>query len=132
MMSSADPRLGHQRHASEPALPGAAVEDPEPSSPSHEQRNASGKKILKTLKKAFSFGDTSLDENEQAKGEKEHAKTPTKSNLHYSPLQRALSFGKVKTAGLHGGAGVRWYHNLFPLRQKFEPRVEYPLWDENW
>ncbi|KAL3906228.1 MAG: hypothetical protein SGILL_009354, partial [Bacillariaceae sp.] len=61
------------------------------------------------------------------------SKTPPKAEKrNHSPLQRALSFGMGKGAGLHGGAGVRWYHNLFPLRQKFEPRVEYPLWDENW
>ena len=25
-----------------------------------------------------------------------------------------------------------WFHNLFPLRQLWKPKVEYPLWDEDW
>eukprot|EP00523_Entomoneis_sp_CCMP467_P012533 CAMPEP_0168787822 /NCGR_PEP_ID=MMETSP0725-20121227/12005_1 /TAXON_ID=265536 /ORGANISM="Amphiprora sp., Strain CCMP467" /LENGTH=354 /DNA_ID=CAMNT_0008838053 /DNA_START=42 /DNA_END=1106 /DNA_ORIENTATION=+ len=37
----------------------------------------------------------------------------------------------VKTAGMQKDA-VGSYKNLFPLRQKWQPKVEYPLWDHNW
>lgn len=28
--------------------------------------------------------------------------------------------------------GEKLFHNLFPLRQLWSPKVEYPLWDKNW
>lgn len=42
-------------------------------------------------------------------------------------LNRGLSFGPTRP-GLHGGGNIRWFHNLFPLRQVFVPKVPFPLW----
>jgi hypothetical protein len=105
------------------------------------KHNKNGGGVRAFLKK-FSFGDTSLEghddgldgdeqiEGQSGEGNHHHQRTPSGSKG--PKLRHALSFGLRKEAGLHGGAGVRWYHNLFPLNQKFEPRVEYPLWDEDW
>lgn len=39
--------------------------------------------------------------------------------------------GKTKIAGMQKDAQGD-YHNLFPLRQLWQPKLEYPLWDTNW
>eukprot|EP00527_Entomoneis_sp_CCMP2396_P000807 CAMPEP_0198137338 /NCGR_PEP_ID=MMETSP1443-20131203/855_1 /TAXON_ID=186043 /ORGANISM="Entomoneis sp., Strain CCMP2396" /LENGTH=346 /DNA_ID=CAMNT_0043798741 /DNA_START=15 /DNA_END=1055 /DNA_ORIENTATION=+ len=39
--------------------------------------------------------------------------------------------GAVKKAGFQSDAKGS-FKDLFPLRQKFEPKFEYPLWDHNW
>jgi hypothetical protein len=92
---------------------------------------------FKAFLKGFSFGDVTLegdDDNtgvvdvEGDGGGKRHAD----NDGHHHHPSIPFPFGNRIEAGLHGGAGVRWYHNLFPLNQKFEPRVEYPLWDDDW
>jgi hypothetical protein len=97
---------------------------------------------FKAFFKTFSFGDASLEGDDDTgiinkggddKRKLQHDKDEQNQHRHrrhHSPIP--LAFGHRKEAGLHGGAGVRWYHNLFPLNQKFEPRVEYPLWDDDW
>ena len=79
--------------------------------------------------------DEGKDHNDKSNTSDPHHRLTSSSGSSKSgtpKLRHALSFGHRKEAGLRGGAGVRWYHNLFPLNQKFEPRVEYPLWDDDW
>ena len=51
----------------------------------------------------------------------------SKGSSNKKKLNRGLSFGPTRP-GLHGGGNMRWFHNLFPLRQVFVPRVPFPLW----
>ena len=48
----------------------------------------------------------------------------------------SLSSSATATKDATGSAGFQnatgYYKDLFPKRQKWEPRVEYPLWDHNW
>lgn len=110
----------------------------------HHGHHEQTKKGFKAFLQKFSFGDTSVEGDEDVDhdpNEDNHENDGKHTADHqYAPssgsksrkLRHALSFGHRREAGLHGGAGVRWYHNLFPLNQKFEPRVEYPLWDDDW
>lgn len=87
------------------------------------QKSSSTKKFFV---KAFSFGDVDLYEKSPIV---EGCHVVTKH--HKKTLNRGLSFGPTRP-GLHGGSNIRWFHNLFPLRQVFVPRVAFPLWDDNW
>jgi len=39
---------------------------------------------------------------------------------------------QTRKAGFLGGSSQETFHNLFPLRQLFQPVKPYPLWDDNW
>ncbi|KAG7352333.1 histidine phosphatase superfamily branch 1 protein [Nitzschia inconspicua] len=110
--------------------------------PDDETRRRGGGGFRALLQK-ISFSENSLEGDDADKNEdgalqhleetaQQHKNATNSPSSKNRKLRRPLSFGHRKDAGLHGGAGVRWYHNLFPLNQKFEPRVEYPLWDEDW
>ena len=40
--------------------------------------------------------------------------------------------GKVENVNEEEKEEEPLFHNLFPLRQLWRPKLEYPLWDENW
>ncbi|KAG7366417.1 histidine phosphatase superfamily protein [Nitzschia inconspicua] len=114
--------------------------------PDDEKQRRRGGGGFRALLQKISFSENSMEGDDTDKNDKnddvalgrqqesaqQHTKATNSPSSKSRKLRRPLSFGHRKEAGLHGGAGVRWYHNLFPLNQKFEPRVEYPLWDEDW
>eukprot|EP00555_Chaetoceros_dichaeta_P001881 CAMPEP_0198276650 /NCGR_PEP_ID=MMETSP1447-20131203/65424_1 /TAXON_ID=420782 /ORGANISM="Chaetoceros dichaeta, Strain CCMP1751" /LENGTH=456 /DNA_ID=CAMNT_0043971609 /DNA_START=41 /DNA_END=1414 /DNA_ORIENTATION=+ len=50
--------------------------------------------------------------------------TPTTTNNNNDPPNE-------RVAGVKN-VGEEMFHDLFPLRQLWKPKVEYPLWDKNW
>lgn len=57
-----------------------------------------------------------------------YSTSSTNNTMNKKKLNRGLSFERPTRPGLHGGGNIRWFHNLFPLRQVFVPRVPFPLW----
>lgn len=118
--------------------------DPQVDTPSTTRSpKSSGGDFVMDVLNSFAFGDKHKEvdnktgdsgKNHPASGNHASSKPDHNSSQSSNPkfFGRALSFGQRREAGLHGGGTVRWFHNLFPLRQLFEPRVPYPLWDDNW
>jgi hypothetical protein len=102
--------------------------------------------IVKTFRKSLSFGserdrddhgvsnEKIVDGTTQPASGSGESSSDDHNTIKSNPksLRKAFSFGYKRGAGLHGGGPVRWFHNLFPLRQLFVPRVPYPLWDDDW
>jgi hypothetical protein len=89
---------------------------------------------FQALIKSFFLGDDSSEGDDATGGDNRHKDHHDKDEQqhHSRHSSSSVAVGHRKEAGLHGGPSVFWYHNLFPLNQKFEPRVEYPLWDDDW
>ena len=83
---------------------------------------------FKKFMKKFSFGDTDKEKDDPFASDNDDNEEE-EDNQNKS---KKTIFGSNRTAGLNGGGNVRWFHNLFPLRQLFVPRVPYPVWDHDW
>jgi hypothetical protein len=92
-----------------------------------EGQNSSGTGGFKKFMKKFSFGDSDRDKDDDPFANDNDDNGQDNQNKN----KRSL-LGSNRTAGLNGGGNVRWFHNLFPLRQLFVPRVPYPVWDHDW
>ncbi|KAL7573134.1 hypothetical protein ACA910_018804 [Epithemia clementina (nom. ined.)] len=58
----------------------------------------------------------------------------TSSSSHSMPIaERYAAVAAAQRRRLDPSSPTdEWYHDLFPLRQKWQPKLDYPLWDSNW